>query len=155
KGTVFRIYLPALQGADEVVSEVSAEDGADEGTETVLLVEDEEMVRSLSERTLRGRGYTVLSAPHGPAALELLGRHTGPIQLLLTDVVMPQMSGKDLADRVSQLHPGIRVLYMSGYTEDTIGHHGMLENGVSLLQKPFTPTSMARKVREVLDAAAS
>jgi two-component system cell cycle sensor histidine kinase/response regulator CckA len=112
------------------------------------------MVRSLSERTLRSHGYNVLAAPHGAAALELMERHTGPIQLLLTDVVMPQMSGRELAEAVSRRHPGIRILYMSGYTEDTIVHHGMLDNAVSLLQKPFTPTSMARRVREVLDAAA-
>jgi CheY-like chemotaxis protein len=110
------------------------------------------MVRTLGERTLRSHGYQVLSAPHGPAALDLLKRHGGAVQLLLTDVVMPQMSGKELADAVARQYPRVKVLYMSGYTDDTIVHHGVLDDGVSLLQKPFTPLVMARRVREALDA---
>jgi CheY-like chemotaxis protein len=97
----------------------------------------------------------VLAAAHGPAALEAMERHPGEVQLLLTDVVMPQMSGKELAEEVKRLQPEIRVLYMTGYTEDTIVHQGMLEPGALLLQKPFTPSGMARRVREVLDAPAN
>ena len=106
----------------------------------------------LGERTLRGHGYTVLTASHGPSALELAERHHGGIEPLLTDVVMPQMGGRELANAVRLRFPQIRVLFMTGYTEDTIIHHGVLENGASLLQKPFTPSGMAKKVREVLDA---
>src|SRR5207244_3166003 len=125
-GSTFTIYLPALEAGEdaEVVDRESPRSLT--GSETVLLVEDEEMVRALSERTLRKHGYTVLSASHGAAALELAERHRGEIQLLLTDVVMPKMSGKDLADALSRKHPGMRVLYMSGYTEDAIVHQGML-----------------------------
>jgi CheY-like chemotaxis protein len=155
QGSTFCIYLPVMHERDEQLADEPGTDATRGGSETVLLVEDEELVRALSERTLRSHGYNVLSAPHGPAALELLQRHDGPIQLLLTDVVMPQMSGKDLADAVTRRHPSARVLYMTGYTEDTIVHHGVLDNGVSLLQKPFTPAGMARRVREVLDAPAS
>ena len=152
KGTSFCIYLPAIYEAIPGVTESPESMEADlSGSETVLLVEDEEMVRSLAEKTLRKHGYTVLSASNGTAALELAERYADPIHLLLTDVVMPHMSGKELARAVVRRHPGIRVLYMSGYTEDTIVHQGLLENGVLLLQKPFTPSIMARRIREILD----
>ncbi len=153
-GSEFRIYLPVFAGSEEDLTSSGGIKLPLSGSETILLVEDEEMVRTLGERTLRGHGYTVLSAPHGAAALNLLERHQGSIELLLTDVVMPEMSGKDLADEVSRLYPTIRILFMSGYTEDTIATQGILEEGVSLLQKPFTPSGMARRVREVLDAPA-
>jgi signal transduction histidine kinase/CheY-like chemotaxis protein len=153
KGSTFQIYLRAVRGVESPVVEEPAANGAvSGGKETILLVEDEEMVRTLGERTLRNHGYTVLTASHGPSALELAERHHGEIELLLTDVVMPQMGGRELANAVRLRFPQIRVLFMTGYTEDTIIHHGVLENGASLLQKPFTPSGMAKKVREVLDA---
>jgi CheY-like chemotaxis protein len=154
KGSTFTIFLPVVDGPEETPETDLRAKTSLQGSETVLLVEDEEMVRTLGERTLRNHGYQVLSAAHGPAALDLMDRHSGSIELLLTDVVMPQMSGKELADVVSQRHPTVKVLYMSGYTDDTIVDHGVLQQGVSLLQKPFTPGGMARRVREVLDAPA-
>jgi len=120
------------------------------GSETVLAVEDDEMVRALIRRMLETRGYTVLLASHGDEALRLLERHPGCIDLLMTDVVMPGMSGRDLADRVAELRPSIKVLYLSGYTDDAIVRHGVLEPGIAFLQKPFTADRLARRVREVL-----
>jgi two-component system, cell cycle sensor histidine kinase and response regulator CckA len=114
-------------------------------------VEDDRTVRSLACEMLAMNGYTVLEARDGPEALDLVRRHSHPIHLLLTDVVMPQMSGRQLAEGVSSIHPDIRVLYMSGYTDGVIAHHGVLDPGVAYLQKPFTADFLARKVREVLD----
>ena len=122
------------------------------GSETVFVVEDDEMVRALIRRMLETRGYTVLLAPHGDEALQLLERHPGRVDLLMTDVVMPGMSGRDLADRVAERRPGIKVLYLSGYTDDAIVRHGVLEPGIAFLQKPFSADALARKVREVLDS---
>jgi CheY-like chemotaxis protein len=116
----------------------------------VLLVEDEVSVRKLTRSVLEGYGYTVLEAASGTVALEIARDHTRPIHLLLTDVVMPEMGGPDLASRLEALRPGLRVLYMSGYTDDTVFRHGFLETGLVFLQKPFTPEIVARKVREAL-----
>jgi PAS domain S-box-containing protein len=149
QGTTFRIYLPGA------VTTASAEARSEapralRGTETILLVEDEGPVRKLVREILAGYGYTVLEAPGGVEALTIFDRHGGQIDLLLTDVVMPGMSGHALAQRLSALRPALRVLCMSGYTDDIIGHHGVLDSQLGYLQKPFTPEGLARKVREIL-----
>jgi hypothetical protein len=151
RGTTFKIYLPRT---DSVVEKLEANSGRDEsptGIETVLLVEDEEMVRDMTQEILRMGGYQVLEAKHGAEALAVCDQHDGPIHLMLTDVVMPQMSGRELAERLIPLRPEMRVLYMSGYTDDAIVHHGVLDEGMAFIEKPFTPSALARKVREALD----
>jgi DNA-binding response OmpR family regulator len=117
----------------------------------VLVAEDEAAVRGVARQALSRHGYTVLEAPSAEAALDVASRHSGKIDLLLTDVVMPGMSGRDLARRLADARPGLRVIYMSGYTEDTITRHGILEPGLVYVQKPFSPEALARRVREVLD----
>ena len=151
RGTTFRIYLPEVQEAAQEPGAAAAS-VAGNGSETVLLVEDETMVRTLARKALESHGYRVLEAGAAPAALELSERHVGPINLLLTDVVMPGMSGRELAHRLLEVRGTLRVLYMSGYTDDAVLRHGVLEEGMAYLQKPFTPDKLARKVREVLDA---
>jgi DNA-binding response OmpR family regulator len=116
------------------------------------LVEDDTRVRELARQVLQGQGYIVLEAQNPQEALLLSSRYTGPIQLMLTDVVMPGMTGKALAEELSQTRPDLKVLYMSGYTDSTIAHHGVLEAGVAFLQKPFSLRALARKVRAVLDS---
>ena len=120
------------------------------GSETVLLVEDEESVRELVRETLKTRGYRVIEASDGIAGMRVSEEYQGNIEILITDVVMPGMSGRELAKRVAAARPNIRVLYLSGYTEDAIIHEGALEPGTGFLQKPFTLQVLARKVREVL-----
>jgi len=121
------------------------------GTETILLVEDEEGVRGLTRQLLQRHGYTVLEAEHGQDALLLCERYSGAIHLLLSDVVLAQMSGRELVQRLSPLRPKMKVLYMSGYSDEAIVHHGVLEPGTAFLQKPFTTEALMRKLREVLD----
>jgi hypothetical protein len=155
-GTTFKIYLPRLDAA--VVAEEAEEAEAPtaatlRGRETVLVVEDHADVRRLAVTVLTEYGYQVLEAEGGPQALELAERHAGPIDLLLTDVVMPRMTGKELAGRLERLRPRVKVLYMSGYTDNVIGHQGMLDAGVNYLAKPFVPENLARKVRQVLGVA--
>ena len=154
RGSTFLIYLPRVETPEDSVQ------GADRpllphpspGTETVLLAEDEEVVRRLAREILSGNGYKVLEAGNGREALLLSEAHRGEIHLLLTDVVMPKMSGRELTERIRPLRPDLRILYMSGYTDDAILRHGVLEDGIPFLQKPFTPEGLARKVREVLDS---
>jgi two-component system, cell cycle sensor histidine kinase and response regulator CckA len=122
-----------------------------EGTETILLVEDDEVVRKLVSEVLDNEGYRLLEAPNGVAALSTCAQYEEPIHLLLTDVVMPEMSGRELANRLAAVRPEVKVLYMSGYTDDVIVHHGVLDKGTEFIQKPFTPDVLARKIREVLD----
>jgi DNA-binding NtrC family response regulator len=123
------------------------------GWETILVVEDEESLLNLVAEILRDAGYNVMSA-HGPKeALRLIAEHREPVHMILTDVVMPGMSGRELADLVIAGRPGTRVLYMSGYTDNAIVHHGVLDAGVTYIQKPFTPDALIKMVREVLDAA--
>ena len=151
RGTTFSIYLPRVE-EDEPEASPELEPRDASGEETILLVEDEPMVRELSRRALQGRGYTVLTAEDGEAALVAAGAHRGPLDLLLTDVVMPRMGGREVAERLRQRLPGLRVLYMSGYTDDAVVRHGVIEESAPFLQKPFTPDELAGKVREVLDA---
>ncbi|MBI4401007.1 MAG: response regulator, partial [Nitrospirae bacterium] len=153
EGTSFKIYLPRLEDPVEAVESEKAPADAPNGTETVLLVEDEPGVRTLVRDTLRQHGYTILEARHGIEALLINNEHVGPIHLLMTDLVMPQMSGREVANRMVPSRPNLRVLYISGYTEDAVIHHGVLNPGTAFLQKPFTPDAVARKVREVLDAS--
>jgi CheY-like chemotaxis protein len=123
------------------------------GSETILLVEDEKAVRSLAREILECRGYQVLETDGAIAALEVGERHKEHIHLLLTDVVMPQMSGRELAEHLAPLHPETKVLYMSGYADNAVVQHRLLAPGTALLQKPFTAAALARKLREVLDSA--
>jgi PAS domain S-box-containing protein len=151
KGTSFKIYLPRVDAeADAPVLQVPT--GTLRGTETILLVEDEEQVRAVVLNVLRRQGYHVITTQNAGEALLLCERHTDKIDLLLTDVVMPGMSGPELARRLATSRPEMRVLCMSGYTDDSIVRHGVLDSGVAFLQKPVTPASLAKKVREVLDA---
>jgi CheY-like chemotaxis protein len=153
RGTTFKIYLPRVEEAVEAARPAGAIAGSLRGSETVLLVEDEEAVRTLVHEVLERNGYTVLAARHGGEALLVCERHGGPIHLMVTDVVMPEMSGRELAERLASLRPAMKVLYVSGYTDDAIVHHGVLDPGTPFLEKPFSPDALARKVREVLGSA--
>ena len=153
RGTTFNIYLPRDLAVPLTAARPALLATQQPGTETILVVEDEESVRKLTQRILRGAGYTVLAAANGSDAMLTSERHEGPVHLLLTDVVMPQMSGRELAERLSQLRPTMRILYMSGYTDDAIVHHGVLEHGVHFIAKPFSATELRQKVRAILDEA--
>jgi PAS domain S-box-containing protein len=151
RGTTFKIYLPQVTAdVDRLVAE-KASSGPTPGTETVLFVEDEESVRELVRDYLGRSGYRVLHAADGIQALETAGAHKGPIHILVTDVVMPRLSGRELVTRLSAARPDLKVLYISGYTDDSIFRHGVLEGGVAFLQKPFNLKDLAQKIREVLD----
>jgi two-component system cell cycle sensor histidine kinase/response regulator CckA len=152
QGTTFKIYLPRVDQPLELVKTEPTPATVARGSETILLVEDEEVVRSYIRAILQDHGYKVLVAQDGSEALRIALQHNGPIHLLLTDVVMPQMSGRLLVQRLSPLRPAMKVFYMSGYTEGAIVHHGVLEPGAAFIEKPFTIESLARKVREILDA---
>ena len=152
KGTSFKIYFPRAVEAEPVPAEpAAAVESAEPPRETILLVEDEGNLRRLTRHFLENQGYTVLEAADGAAAVQIAVAHQGTIHLLLTDVIMPGMNGRELAQRVSEIRPNIKVLYMSGYTENAIGHNGTLDAGVTLLQKPFNLQALKAKVREVLD----
>ena len=150
QGTTFKIYLPQVAEEPEPAA-AAAPTGPVHGSETVLLVEDEEPVRALARKVLEAHGYTVLEARRGDDALGLASRHDGPIGLLLSDVIMPGMNGRELAQRLTSLRREMKVLYISGYTDNAIVSQGTLERGTALLQKPFSPEALTRKVREVLD----
>jgi CheY-like chemotaxis protein len=149
-GTTFHIYLPRI-GTDVAAQPGASDSGtAPRGSETVLVVEDQDAVRQLVGSVLEGYGYRVLQVSNGPEAIALAEQHPEPIHLLLTDLVMPLMNGRALADQLMASRPEIRVLYMSGYTEETICHQGVLDSGLTYLEKPFTPEALAKKVREAL-----
>jgi PAS domain S-box-containing protein len=152
KGTTFKIYLPRVDGVTERDEARDTPAELPQGRETVLLTEDEEQVRQMIRTILEMGGYRVLEASGGEEALTLYEQHEGQIDLIMTDVVMPGISGRELAQSLETLHPGIKVLYMSGYTDDAIVRHGLLDQEIAFLQKPFTPDALMRKVREVLDA---
>jgi CheY-like chemotaxis protein len=150
-GTTFKIFLPCSNLAAEATHGQAGATPALGGNETILLVEDQSDVRAVARAALTRYGYTVLEASHGEEALQIEQNHHERIHLLLADVVMPTMTGPELARRLLQRRLDVRVLYTSGYTDDAMVHHGVIESGVAFIQKPFTPTSLLRKVREVLD----
>jgi PAS domain S-box-containing protein len=155
KGTLFEIYLPKTEETTDAFKSGTAPPRRLRGSETILLVEDEEAVRVLTSRTLRNYGYHVLDAANGEEVIRIVENGHRKIHLLVTDVVMPGMSGREVAERISPLYPGLKVLYVSGYTDSAIVHHGILEPGTALLLKPFRPEALAQKVREILDQAAT
>jgi two-component system cell cycle sensor histidine kinase/response regulator CckA len=151
-GTTFKIYLPRTEEQVEPLPQQGEKKSLAGGNETILLVEDEPLVRGLAARVLRKQGYHLLEASNGSEALRIAEKRVGEeIHLILTDVVMPGMIGRELAERLHSLFPKMKVLYMSGYTNNAIVHHGILEEGMNYLQKPFTLEALAGKVREVLD----
>jgi two-component system cell cycle sensor histidine kinase/response regulator CckA len=155
-GTTVRIYLPSTRRVEALPRALSrslpsATERLVQGTETVLVVEDEADVRNLAVQILQSCGYRVLAASNGPEALQISEQHGDTIHLLLTDVVMPHMNGKELADKLEHQRPALRVLYMSGYADDAIMQHGLLTAGVAFLAKPLTVESLTQKVRAVLD----
>ena len=153
RGTTFKIYLPRTDQPPERVGG-AVHTASLRGTETVLVVDDAPAVRTAVRAVLERHGYVVVEAPSGEAALQLAMKYRGPLDLLITDVVMPGLSGRDVAGNLSSQRPGVRVLYMSGYADDAIVRHGVLEPGIRFMQKPFAPDALAQKVREVLDAPA-
>jgi nitrogen-specific signal transduction histidine kinase len=154
-GSAFTIYLPRLEAIVDPPRVKIAITESLRGEETILLVEDEDMLRGLLAKFLRLYDYTVLEARHGGEALLACERHPGPIHLMVTDVVMPQMSGRELADRLTPLRPEMKVLYMSGYTEDALVQHGVADLSVAFLQKPFRPIELARRVHALLHPSVS
>jgi len=152
QGTTFKIYFPCVEEAAPTAEPAKARRPTElaKGKETILVVEDEKGVRSLVCETVKSGSYKVLEAEGAEKALKIAERHTRPIHLLLTDVVMPQTDGKELAKRLSTLHPETRVLYMSGYTDYAVAHHGITDGGTPFLRKPFLPDALLLKVREVL-----
>ncbi|MGQ9699001.1 MAG: response regulator [Armatimonadota bacterium] len=152
KGSTFRIYLPRVTEASTDRSANNPYDDLPGGSETVLLVEDEDTVRSVVRGALQSSGYTVLEASNGEDALAVCSRHEGPVHLVVTDVVMPGMSGRELVERLTERIPNLRVLYMSGHTDDSVLRRGVMAGGGAFLQKPFSAEVLVRKVREVLDA---
>ncbi|MCW5971283.1 MAG: response regulator [Blastocatellales bacterium] len=153
RGTTLRIYLPqAVEESTSAKSKAAAEEAPPQGAETILLVEDEELVRQLTQQILQMHGYNVLAAADGIEAIAICESRAEPIDLLLTDVVLPQMNGRALADRLLEMRPGMKTLFMSGYAESSIVRHGVLGPGTEFIHKPFQPHALARKVRGVLDA---
>ncbi len=155
RGTTVKIYLPAADAKPLVETVEQPAPASLRGTETILVVEDEARVRKLICEVLTARGYHVLEAVRGEEAIRIASSHMGRIHLLLTDVIMPEMSGPRAVEQIRALQPGIKVLYMSGYTDEAILHHRIMESGQAFLQKPFLPDTLARKVREVLNSQAS
>ena len=151
KGASFKIYLPYAEGTAEN-EQTKLLDKIPHGTETILVVEDEDEVRGIIVAILSGLGYKILEASDGIKAANLSKKYDKDIQLLLTDVVMPNMNGNELSKKIKKSRPGIEVIFMSGYTEDAIVDHGVLKDGVNFLHKPLSPQVLARVVRETLDS---
>jgi CheY-like chemotaxis protein len=155
QGTTFKIYLPRVAAPHDSAVAPADHAPAPHGSEAILLVEDEDQVRGLARTVLEAHGYVVLEAKRPEDALALDEQYPDRISLLLTDVVMPGMSGRELTERLTASRPDLGILYMSGYTNDAVIRHGVLEAQVAFLQKPFTPHDLACKVRQVLDASPS
>ncbi len=152
QGSAFNVYFPAIaEQVPAVATSLSNRREGLTGTETLLLVEDEDAVRTTSMMALQTWGYNVLAAASGEEASQILAQHADQVELLLTDVVMPGMSGRELADALRQEHPGLKVLFMSGYTSDAVLRHGILHGAANFLEKSFSPATLAEKVRYVLD----
>jgi two-component system, cell cycle sensor histidine kinase and response regulator CckA len=149
-GTTFKIYLPQVTAELDKPSLDKETRRSSRGTETILFVEDETSVRELVRDYLVGAGYCMLEAADGAQALKVAGTHPGPIHMLITDVVMPHLSGPELAGKLSAERPNLKVLFISGYTDDTVFRHGVLEGGVAFLQKPFNLKALSQKIREIL-----
>jgi signal transduction histidine kinase/FixJ family two-component response regulator len=152
RGTSFKIFLPQIEAEVGVDGDSVLVSAAARGSETVLLVEDEDTVRNLAAEILKDRGYQVLEANGGEEAIGLCRKHKEPIHLLITDVVMPKMSGKDVAQQLQLIHPETKVLFMSGYTDEAIVHHGIVDADIAFIQKPFSEDALALKIRDVLDS---
>jgi CheY-like chemotaxis protein len=151
RGTTFKIYLPGTEEAQTQTETATAEPVDLNGSETILLVEDNDQVRELAHAILVRHGYTVLVAENGREALDIFGTFEEPVHLLLTDVILPKMNGKDLYNQISGLNPDVRVLYMSGYTDDVIASQRVTGEGGGFIQKPFSIQSLTTKVRKILD----
>jgi CheY-like chemotaxis protein len=150
RGATFKIYLPRVDAPLDPIAEATTALPAPQVTGTVLLVEDDQAVRRMVRAVLERAGYRVLEASNGPDAIECAAREPGPIAVVLTDVVMPKMSGKELVERLVVTRPTLRVLYASGYTDNSVVHHGVLDQGVNFLQKPITAASLLSKLHEIL-----
>jgi CheY-like chemotaxis protein len=154
KGTTFQVYFPRVERPPQAAAGAIKTAPLPRGTETVMVVEDEPAVRYLARSILAGQGYVVLSASNGRDALQMARDHKGaPIRLVVSDVIMPVMGGKVMAEWLRTTYPGLKILFTSGYTDDVIARHGVLDAGVEFLPKPYTPARLTRKVRELLDAA--
>jgi CheY-like chemotaxis protein len=152
-GTVFKVYLPRVEEVADSIEQKEIDGAPSRGSETVLLAEDSASLREMARKYLESVGYTVLEAASGKEALQQAKEFAGHIDLLLTDVVMPEMSGPELACQMSVLRPGIKVIFTSGYTDDAIARQGILDPSVVFIQKPYRPKALARKIRELLDDA--
>jgi CheY-like chemotaxis protein len=150
KGTTFKVYLPVAGEAVREPQPVPVSAPSEQGSGVILLVEDQEAVREMLKKALTVWGYTVLEAAGGEEAIRLVAGHQSPIDLLITDVVMPVMSGRELAERLTAERPGMKVLFISGFADRAVVHHGMLSPGINYLQKPFPLSELARKVQEIL-----
>jgi CheY-like chemotaxis protein len=153
QGSTFKIYLPRLVTDENTEKDMPEKKPAAGGTETILLVEDEPSILRMTRMMLERKGYTVLTATTATEAMEKAKNHSISIDLLMTDVVMPEMNGRDLAVKLMELYPNIKLLFMSGYTADVIARQGVLDDGVAFIQKPFSMAGMTAKVRKVLDKA--
>ena len=153
QGSTFKVYLPKVKGDVKKGEKEQTPIEKLSGSETVLIVEDDNSLRKLAQKSLQPHGYRVLVAENGEDALRISKEHEGTIDLLITDVVMPRMGGKEVAERLQTLYPRMKVIYMSGYTDDSIVHRGVLAPGLNFLEKPFSPAGLTRKVREVLNKA--
>jgi CheY-like chemotaxis protein len=154
KGTTFKVYFPRVEQPPHATAGPIKTAPLPRGTETLLVVEDDPAVRSLARLILESRGYVVLSASNGRDALHMAREHKGaPIRLVVIDVIMPVMGGKMMAEWLKATYPDLKILFTSGYTDDVIAHHGVLDAGVEFLPKPYTPATLTRKVRKLLDAA--